>query len=117
MLKEQLVVEGCNAVEEVLDYEIALYDTQEPAEIGLNQEFIASARLDNLLSCYMGLDALLSADSEQGALLVCNDHEEVGSMSAAGAQGPMLAQTLERLVTDSEEKSKNVGAINDDLGR
>src|SRR5690606_14526667 len=32
------------------------------------------------------------------ALLVCNDHEEVGSMSAEGAQGPFLASVIERWV-------------------
>jgi aspartyl aminopeptidase len=104
ILKDQFVKETGNSVEEILDYEISLYDTQGPAQIGVDGEFIASARLDNLLSCFMGLDALIKADTTQGALLVCNDHEEVGSMSAAGAQGPMLSQLLERLVPDNAKK-------------
>ncbi|MCP4596092.1 M18 family aminopeptidase [Neptuniibacter sp.] len=104
ILKAQLEQEGVRDLEEILDYEISLYDTQPPAVTGLNQEFIASARLDNLLSCYMGLVAMIESDTEQGALLVCNDHEEVGSMSAAGAQGPMLAQVLDRLVPDAEQR-------------
>jgi aspartyl aminopeptidase len=86
----------CN-VQQVLDYELAFYDTQAPAVIGLQQEFIASARLDNLLSCFVGLQSLLQSDGAASSLLVCNDHEEVGSLSAAGAQGPMLSSLLKRL--------------------
>jgi aspartyl aminopeptidase len=33
--------------------------------------------------------------------LVCNDHEEVGSQSAVGAQGPMLRTILQRLAPDT----------------
>ncbi|BBB29053.1 M18 family aminopeptidase [Neptunomonas japonica] len=105
LLKTQLEKSG-ESVSRVLDYELSLYDTQSAALIGLEQEFIASARLDNLLSCFMGLDALLESDSGEGVLLVCSDHEEVGSMSAAGAQGPMLEQLLERLQPEAENRSK-----------
>lgn len=87
---------------EIMDYELSFYDVQAPAVIGLHDDFIAAARLDNLLSCYTGLMALLENDGEQNTLLVCNDHEEVGSMSAAGAQGPFLKSVLERLC-DSDE--------------
>ncbi len=90
----------------VLDYELCFYDTQPPAIIGLHNDFIASARLDNLLSCFTGLQALLSADAPQPSLLVCTDHEEVGSASACGAQGPMLASVLERLLPDVGERTR-----------
>ncbi|MDN6180890.1 MAG: M18 family aminopeptidase [Halomonas subglaciescola] len=82
---------------EVVDFELAFYDVQPPALVGVEQELIASARLDNLLSCFMGVEALLESDGEQGALLVANDHEEVGSASACGAQGPFLGDVLKRL--------------------
>ncbi|MBQ0720022.1 MAG: M18 family aminopeptidase [Gammaproteobacteria bacterium] len=91
---------------EVLDYELCFYDTQAPAIIGLHDDFIASARLDNLLSCFTGLQALLSANRQQASLLVCTDHEEVGSASASGAQGPMLASVLERLIPDVGERKR-----------
>ena len=81
----------------VLDYEMSLYDTQGAAVVGLEGEFLASARLDNLLSCHAGLTALLSASADGWSMLVCNDHEEVGSASAVGAQGPMLTDVLESL--------------------
>lgn len=91
-------------VEQVLDYEISLYDTQPPALVGLAEDFIASARLDNLLSCYIGLESILQAKGEVSSLLICTDHEEVGSASCCGAKGPMLQQFLERLLPDVEER-------------
>jgi len=81
----------------VLDYELCLYDVQPPALVGLNQEFITAARLDNLLSCYVGLQSLLASEADNFSLLVCSDHEEVGSVSAAGASGPFLEAVLERI--------------------
>ncbi len=98
LLLERLRLEhpAC-AARQVLDYELSFYDTQRPAVIGLRREFIASARLDNLLSCFTGVQALLQSDGTQSALLVCNDHEEVGSLSTSGAQGPMLVSVLRRL--------------------
>lgn len=87
---------GLRAVE-VVDFELGFYDVQPPSLVGVKQELVASARLDNLLSCFIGLEALLACDGSQGALLVANDHEEVGSASACGAQGPFLADVLKRI--------------------
>ncbi|MBP8186078.1 MAG: M18 family aminopeptidase [Pseudomonas sp.] len=98
LLAEQLSLEHDLNADAVLDYELSFYDTQAAAVIGLNDDFIAGARLDNLLSCYAGLQALLNAGSEQTCVLVCTDHEEVGSSSACGADGPMLEQVLQRLL-------------------
>jgi len=97
LLRDQLQKEHPSLqVGKILGFELSFYDTQPPALVGLEQEFISSARLDNLLSCFVGLQALLAADGSAPALLVCNDHEEVGSMSAEGAQGPFLESVLER---------------------
>ncbi|MCZ2720529.1 M18 family aminopeptidase [Marinomonas sp. 15G1-11] len=88
---------------EILDFELSLYDTQAPSLVGLHKEFICSARLDNLLSCFVGLDALLAAkESHQPALLICTDHEEVGSLSTSGANGPFLEDVLQRLSPNPE---------------
>lgn len=90
-------VSSSPVLEQVLDFELYLYDTQPPALLGLQKEFMAGARLDNLLSCYAGLMGLLQSDGEHASLLVCNDHEEVGSLSSSGAQGTLLRSTLERV--------------------
>lgn len=97
-----------SSAEKVLDYDLSFYDVQPPAVIGLHQDFIASARLDNLLSCYTGLMSLLNAGDKQNCLLVCNDHEEVGSMSSTGAQGQFLRSVLERLCSTPEELARSI---------
>ena len=83
--------------QEILAHELFLYDTQAATLIGLKQEFISSARLDNLLSCFLACKALINCKNTHASLLVCNDHEEVGSVSSSGAQGPFLKSVLERL--------------------
>jgi len=98
LLHAQLLLEHPECeVEKVLDYELSFYDTQSPSLIGLRKEFIVSARLDNLLSCFTGLQAMLQCDGAMSALLICNDHEEVGSASTSGARGPLLTSVLNRL--------------------
>ena len=93
------------SAESVLSHELFLYDTQAPGLVGLKKEFIASARLDNLLSCFLACQALIKSNAKHYSVLVCNDHEEVGSVSAAGAQGPFLRSVLERVVQGSSTAS------------
>ncbi|WP_028302167.1 M18 family aminopeptidase [Oceanospirillum beijerinckii] len=103
LLLEQLRKQGIEDVALILEHECFLYDTQSASLLGVKGDFIASARLDNLLSCYIAMQSLLSAPENVPSLLVCNDHEEVGSMSASGAQGPFLQSVLKR-IADSEER-------------
>ena len=85
---------------EILDFELFLYDAQPLALVGWNGEFISGGRLDNLLSCHALLQGLIAAEPRRNCLIVLNDHEEVGSVSAAGAQGAFLSDTLQRLFTE-----------------
>ncbi len=100
LLAKQLLAEHGLQEVELLDYELSFYDNQKGSIIGVNEDFITSARLDNLLSCYAGLEALLRSNEDQNCLLICTDHEEVGSCSACGADGPFLEQVLSRLMPD-----------------
>jgi len=93
---------------DVLDYELSFYDTQAPEVIGLNHDFIAGARLDNLLSCYVGLMSFLESGEDVSCLLVCNDHEEVGSQSTSGAQGNFLRSVLDRIAGNTEDYARIV---------
>ncbi len=80
-------------------WELSLYDVQPAAVIGADGSLLASGRLDNLLSCWAAIDALLACEpTEATAMIVLNDHEEVGSSSTTGAGGPLLERVLERHV-------------------
>jgi aspartyl aminopeptidase len=95
-------------IQRILGYELSFYDTNPAAIIGMKTDFIASARLDNLLSCYIGIQGLLNADASITSLVVCSDHEEVGSASAAGAGGPFLKSVLARIIPDTQERLRTI---------
>ena len=99
----QLSKEGVVDLKEIYAHELMLYDAQNAGYFGLHNDFIASARLDNLLSCYVGMLALCSVESSKPMLFVANDHEEIGSETNAGAAGSFLEDTLRRVFTDYEE--------------
>ncbi|HIF73950.1 MAG TPA: M18 family aminopeptidase [Porticoccaceae bacterium] len=99
-------IEGFCEVEnaaKVLSYDLSLYDSQSPSFVGIKKQFMASARLDNLLSCFIACKSLLVCENLHCSMLVCNDHEEVGSASSSGAQGPFLKSVLERLISSEDE--------------
>lgn len=92
-----------NKVDKIFEFELSCYDTQTPTLLGWNNEFIAAARLDNLLSSFIGAKALIDSTSEHASLFASTDHEEVGSASACGAKGPFLKSILERMTTSAGE--------------
>jgi aspartyl aminopeptidase len=79
-------------------WELCLYDVQPAAVLGADRSLLASGRLDNQLSCWAATSALARVgDVSAPAIVVLNDHEEVGSASTTGASGAFLEQVLERL--------------------
>lgn len=80
-------------------WELCLYDVQAAAVLGADRSLLASGRLDNQLSCWAAIDALVRSEpGDAVAMIVLNDHEEVGSSSTTGAAGPLLEHVLERHV-------------------
>ncbi len=106
IIKDQLTHEHGIEQADILDHELYLYDSQPPAIVGIGNDFITGARLDNLLSCFSLVTGLVDADNPQNSLIVLNDHEEVGSQTSCGAQGPFLQSTLKRLIPDRETRER-----------
>lgn len=104
MLLEKLHSDGVTDAQEVLDFDLSFYDTQKANIVGLREEFLASARLDNLLSSFIAMDALANADNQYTSIMVCNDHEEVGSRSDIGALGTVVKDLLDRLYPDQQTR-------------
>jgi len=102
-LKWQLSKNEILDVKELYASELSFYDNQKASFVGLHDDFIASARVDNLLSCYVGLLAICSVEDDKPMLFIASDHEEVGSESTSGAGGSFLENTLRRMYSDYED--------------
>jgi aspartyl aminopeptidase len=107
-IKWQLSKNDIHNVKDIYASELSFYDTQRASYVGLNDDFIASARLDNLLSCYVGMLSICSVDADKPMLFIASDHEEVGSESTSGAGGSFLENTLRRMYGDYEEYMKMI---------
>lgn len=97
LVASELGLSGREAIEGL---ELMLYDVVPSVISGLASEFVHAPRLDNLGSCHAGLEALCGASEAAPftQVLALYDHEEVGSQSAEGADGPLLDAILERIV-------------------
>ena len=94
LLASELNVE----IEEIIDFDIFLYEYEKGCFTGANEEFISTGRLDNLSMYYSSVEALLDSDSKSGiSIAVGFDNEEVGSSTKQGADSNMLLNILERI--------------------
>ena len=104
--------------DDVLGHDLALVDTQPAARTGADGTWVAAGRLDDLACCHSGLTALLATqDAVHTQVFVANDHEEVGSGSATGARGTLLADVLARLVEATSPGGSSRGPGGQDLAR
>ncbi|MES4886901.1 M18 family aminopeptidase [Streptomyces sp. NPDC096012] len=87
----------------VAGWDLTLHPVEPPAYLGRDRELVAGPRMDNLLSVHAGAAALTAAAASGAALtripvLAAFDHEENGSQSDTGADGPLLGTVMERSV-------------------
>ena len=96
LISEELKVEKQN----ILDFDLYLYDATPACLVGLNDEFVSSGRLDDLSMVHAGLQAMLSASRspEVTQVLAVFDNEETGSQTKQGAASPFLSAMLQRIV-------------------
>ena len=96
LIAQELKVE----MQDILDFDLYLYETTKAERVGLNQEFVSSGRLDDLSMVHAGLSALLAAEQACGTtqVLAIFDNEETGSQTKQGAGSPFLSTILQRIV-------------------
>ncbi|XVE90869.1 hypothetical protein DITRI_Ditri20bG0110700 [Diplodiscus trichospermus] len=93
-------------VDDIVNIELNICDTQPSCLGGANNEFIFSGRLDNLASSYCALRALVDSCGSPDDLsrehairmVALFDNEEVGSDSFQGAGAPTMFQAIRRIV-------------------
>lgn len=94
-LARQLRVEK----EDILDYELGLYNADAGDFLGMSEEFISSPRLDNLTSVQAVTTGIIEGKRENGVNLAAFfDHEEIGSRTKQGAGSVFLSAVAERIL-------------------
>lgn len=86
--------------EDILDYELALYPYENATIAGLNNEYLQSARIDDLSMAFAGLEAMLkkcNTPARATRVLALFDNEETGSGTKQGAASPVLRHIFERI--------------------
>jgi aspartyl aminopeptidase len=87
---------------DVLSHDVVTYDLAGGTLAGVSEEFVSSARLDDLACTHASITALAAVADQPApqhvSALVLFDHEEVGSRSVTGAAGAWLGRQLERTV-------------------
>ncbi|HSW86887.1 MAG TPA: M18 family aminopeptidase [Rhabdochlamydiaceae bacterium] len=84
----------------LLSSDLFLFPLERSRFLGLENELIASYRIDNLASAHACLTALACAHRPQKntiQMAVFWDHEEVGSKSLEGAESPFFSEILKRI--------------------
>ena len=86
--------------EDILDFDLYIYNQELSCMVGANNEFISAPRLDNITSCLACLNGIIHGEREEGIdVIALFDNEECGSQTKQGADSVILSNILEKLVT------------------
>lgn len=103
-------------VEDLLDFDLELFDTQFGTVGGLDKELLFCPRIDDKICSYAALHGFLEsveASAQSGTInaVTLFDNEEVGSLTRQGAAGGLLEATVDRILSvygaDDEEKRRS----------
>ena len=84
--------------DEILDFDLFLYEYEKGCVMGINEELISAGKLDDQWMVFAGIKALInSTDIDSTKVMICIDNEEIGSLTAQGAQSKLIRGTLERI--------------------
>ena len=85
---------------DILSHDLFLYNRMPGTIWGVDQEFVSSARLDDLQCAFSSMEGLLRAETRENIAVHCVlDNEEVGSGTKQGAASTFLKDTLLRINT------------------
>ena len=84
--------------EDILDYEIYIYNTESGTLCGLDGEFYSAPRLDNLTSVQACLSGIMNSTAgNEIHVIALYDNEEIGSSTKQGAASLLMDRVLEKL--------------------
>jgi len=111
-LQELLASEIGVKPEEILSFELELYAYEKGTTIGANDDFIQAQGLDDKWMVYSALTAMLqNTDSKNTQIGLFVDNEEIGSLTARGANSSFVSTFLKRLTTALGYTEEDMHAI------
>lgn len=96
LLADKLAV----APEEILDFDMTLFDAQGAQTVGADASWVNCGRLDDLAMAWCALEALLNdtdTPTDHTRVMAVFDNEETGSGTRQGAHSPVLRNLLRRI--------------------
>lgn len=94
LLSEELNVNK----EDIIHFDLGLYEYEKGSLIGMNEELISSGRFDDMWMVYAGVKALIDSKKISATkVMICVDNEEIGSETAQGADSTFMNTILERI--------------------
>ena len=95
---EYLAEESGVKTEDILDFELYVYNAEEGCVFGLNNDFISAPRLDNTTSIEACLSGIINTQPVSGInFIALFDNEEIGSRTKQGADSGLLSMVLEKI--------------------
>lgn len=109
LLAEELSIKP----EELLDYELNLYNMDKPVSAGVDGDMLLSPRIDNISSVQACVSGLIHGQRKDGInVIALFDNEEVGSKTKQGGDSLVLSMMLEKLyLALSESREDYLNAI------
>lgn len=101
MIAEKLGVEEDN----ILSYDLSLYDVTKALYIGANKEFIQAGKIDNMASCMALVESILVSNKlpkNHIPMIALFDNEEIGSRTRQGADSNLLKWIIDKILLDSK---------------
>ena len=118
LIRKELKLES---ISDIRDFELCLYDTQKSCLGGLNDEFLFSPRLDNLNMSFCAIKGIIESqdlpEDESIRMISLFDHEEIGSLTAQGADSNFIITVITRLSHLGDRGANSPSAFEETLAK
>lgn len=84
--------------EDILDYDLFIYNLDKACTVGASDEFICSPRLDDLSSVYALIQGITGRVDDKDIHMICLfDNEEIGNRTKQGSASSFITMLLEKM--------------------
>lgn len=99
--------------EDILDYDLNLYNLDKPQVAGVEEDMLLSPRIDNITSVQACVTGLINGQRSEGInVIALFDNEEVGSKTKQGGDSMILSFVLEKMyLALGEGKEEYLNAV------